>query len=130
MRLEAALPAVPRHGVGGEELMGYPMMYRRVVIRNYLQGGYDGASALDKKEPVGKPQWGRDADPPIVDRQQYAPDYNCTDPASCHAMIAGDLRRLEADQRDERHLAHYADQTGLTPDQVKAVLDLFFGGDF
>jgi hypothetical protein len=41
-------------------------------------------------------------------------------------MLAGDLRRLEADSRDERHLAHYARLAGVTPEQAKAVLDAFF----
>jgi hypothetical protein len=44
-------------------------------------------------------------------------------------MIAGDLRRLEKDQRDEQHLAEYAKRTGLTPEQVKSVLDLLFDLD-
>ena len=39
----------------------------------------------------------------------------------------GDLRRLETDQRDEYHLGLYALHVGITPEQVKQVLDLFFG---
>ena len=40
-------------------------------------------------------------------------------------LVAGDLRRLEVDQRDEYHLNLYAEKVGITPAQVKQVLDLF-----
>ena len=71
--------------------MGYPMTYRRVVMRNgLLEGGY--ANTPDQL-----------------------------------SMLCGDLRRLEIDQRDELHLAYYAQRAGITPEQVKAVLDVFFG---
>jgi hypothetical protein len=42
-------------------------------------------------------------------------------------QLAGDLRRLEADSRDETHLIAYAEHAGITPAQAKAVLDMFFG---
>lgn len=41
--------------------------------------------------------------------------------------LRGDLRRLEKDQRDEIQLRYYADLAGITPEQVKIVLDAFFG---
>jgi len=44
-------------------------------------------------------------------------------------MIRGDLRRLEQDQRDDLHLRKYADRAGITPAQVKVVLDLLFDGE-
>lgn len=44
-------------------------------------------------------------------------------------MLAGDLRRLEANQRDDWHLTLYAERIGITPEQVKAVLDAFFEAD-
>ena len=46
------------------------------------------------------------------------------------AFLRGDLRRLEEDQRDERHLAEYAKRTGVSRRKVKAVLDALFEGDF
>lgn len=46
-----------------------------------------------------------------------------------HGAIAGDLRRLEADQRDPLHLAAYARHAGITVEQAQAVLDAFFEGD-
>lgn len=45
---------------------------------------------------------------------------------SAKAMIAGDLRRLEIDQRDDEHLKFYAATAGVTKEQAKAVLDAFF----
>lgn len=44
-------------------------------------------------------------------------------------LVAGDLRRLEQDQRDPRHLEIYAKRAGVTPEQAKAVLDAFFDED-
>lgn len=41
-----------------------------------------------------------------------------------------DIERLERDQRDEDHLNRYAELAGITPDQVKKVLDLFFESGF
>ena len=45
-------------------------------------------------------------------------------------LAAGDLRRLERDQRDENHLEKYALLAGIAIFQVKVVLDAFFEGDF
>lgn len=47
-----------------------------------------------------------------------------------HKMIAGDLRRMEADQTDEAHLRWYAECAGITPDQAAAVLRAFFHGEW
>ena len=44
-------------------------------------------------------------------------------------QIAGDLRRLEKDQRDDDHIARYAKVSGATPDQVRTILNHFFNGD-
>lgn len=41
-------------------------------------------------------------------------------------MIAGDLRRLEADQLDINHLKRYAYFAGITVDQARLVLTAFF----
>lgn len=64
----------------------------------------------------------------LVKRNGLEGDYGTERPrwGSTPNLIAGDLRRLEADQRDEYHLARYAERAGITPEQVKAVLDLFF----
>jgi hypothetical protein len=40
--------------------------------------------------------------------------------------IRGDMRRLESDSRDEYHLKRYAEAAGITPEQAKKLLDLFF----
>jgi len=76
--------------------MGYPMTYSRFVKRNLLEGDYD-------PEAGQKPL-------------QFDP----------RPILRGDLRRLEQDQRDDRHLAEYAKVAGITPEQAKAVLDHFF----
>jgi len=78
--------------------MGYPMTYKRVVERNTLDGDY---LPLD------------------LDR---APE-----DGAC-GLIAGDLRRLETDQRDDKHIAAYAALSGVDVQRVKAILDLFFEG--
>lgn len=41
--------------------------------------------------------------------------------------IMADLRRLEQDQRDDFHLDRYARLAGVTTEQVKLILDAFFG---
>lgn len=41
-------------------------------------------------------------------------------------LIAGDMRRLELDQRDERHLKQYAAVAGITDHQAYLVLTAFF----
>ena len=43
------------------------------------------------------------------------------------AAIRGDLRRLERDQRDERHVRCYAHTVGITEEQARKFLDVFFG---
>lgn len=44
------------------------------------------------------------------------------------AMLIGDLRRLESDQRDAAHCSAYAKIAGISPDQARSVLDAFFDG--
>jgi hypothetical protein len=84
--------------------MGYPMTYKRVINRNQLMGDY------------GHHPSGTAIEPGTV--------------ASPQMMIGGDMRRLEVDQRDERHVARYAELAGITVEQVKIVLDALFEGDF
>jgi hypothetical protein len=90
--------------------LGYPITYSRVIGRNGLGGDYS-------KHPVygaiSKPTW----DPETTKEEAVA---------GYHALVAGDLRRLEKDQRDEAHLARYAKLAGVTPEQVKLILDAFF----
>jgi hypothetical protein len=83
--------------------MGYPMYWGRLVRRNGLTGGY--------REPGCQPG---------------EPDYWL----GRLRLVAGDMRRVETDQRDERHLAEYARRAGVTTEQARAVLDAFFEGDF
>lgn len=59
----------------------------------------------------------------FVNRNDLTGDY---DSGSAHARIAGDLRRLEADQRDPVHLAGYAKRAGITPEQAPMVLTALF----
>jgi hypothetical protein len=78
--------------------MGYPMSYKRVIHRNDLRGGYDG-------DHRGRPD----------------------EVAQVLTRIAGDLRRMEANTRDARHLDAYARLSGVTPDQARVIFDAFFG---
>ena len=89
--------------------MGYPMTWQRALARNALEGDYDHRV----KKPANWDHWSEEG--------QRA--------WQTQAMIAGDLRRLEADQRDEWHLSLYAKRAGVTPEQAKAVLDAFFASD-
>lgn len=59
----------------------------------------------------------------VVRRNQLAGDY---EPNAPLGLIRGDLRRLEKDQRDEKHLAVYAERARITIAQAKQVLDDFF----
>jgi hypothetical protein len=77
--------------------MGYPMTYSRVMYRNNLTGTYGNGEGI---VPVNNPDG--------------------------LGGIRGDLRRLEENSLDEYNLEYYADQTGLTKDQVKSVLTEFF----
>jgi len=87
------------------------MTYKRVVNRNMLNGGYGHNPESVPTAAYPEPQAQKPQKPEV-------------------ALISGDLRRLEQDQRDDRHLAEYAKRTGLTQAQVLHVLDLLFEGDF
>ena len=67
----------------------------------------------------------------VINRNQLTGDYDSRNQNdlrnNSQKLIAGDLRRLESDCRDIWHLRRYAETTGLTPEQVKKVLDVFFG---
>ncbi len=67
----------------------------------------------------------------IINRNDLGGDYSTsnTSSAGIKPLIAGDLRRLETDQRDERHLRAYAKVTDLSVEDVRSVLNLFFLGD-
>ncbi len=43
-------------------------------------------------------------------------------------LLAGDLRRLEIDSRNDEIIAIYADAAVITPEQARIVLDAFFDG--
>lgn len=82
------------------------MRYARMVGRNGLYGpGYEGTTS----EPMTPAE--------AAVRQ-------------AKSMIRGDMRRMEQDQRDEQHLKAYAEHAGITVEQAKAVLDLFFKSDY
>lgn len=66
----------------------------------------------------------------VVSRNHLRGGYGESPGKTCSpSMIAGDLRRLEQDQRDEFQIKDYAARVGITEAQVKAVLDIFFDGD-
>ena len=67
----------------------------------------------------------------VINRNKLTGDYSSATKVSCpddDGVISGDLRRLEADQRDDIHLLAYARRAGITPTQAKVVLDAFFEG--
>ena len=66
----------------------------------------------------------------VVSRNALHGDYDATkaNAGDVRPMIAGDLRRLELDSRDPRHLESYAMRARCTKEQVKAILDYFFEG--
>ena len=81
--------------------MGYPMTYKRVVERNRLTGdGYNHPGSAAGETPD-----------------------------SLRSILKGDMRRLEQDQRDEAHLKMYASHAGISTEQARTVLDLFFEGN-
>jgi hypothetical protein len=102
--------------------MGYPLTWKRLVHRHRATGGYDGAGEYG--DDIGAPQWAW-MEP---ERFRERPRDPVRPEVTNH--LAGDMRRLEADQRDDRHLAEYAKRAGITPEQARAVLDAFFTGDF
>lgn len=101
--------------------MGYPMSWRRILSRHGVDGGYDGTSGVG--DGVGAPCWQYMEPERFRDRPR--------DPvrAEWKNYLAGDLRRLESDQRDDRHLATYAARAGITPEQARTVLDALFQED-
>lgn len=105
--------------------MGYPMSYRRFLDRARLFGSYQGPTDDEPQAPnsVHVPagyQW----------EDAYWTRWEGFDLGRQMNMFRGDLRRLENDQRDERHLAEYAKRAGVTPEQARAVLDALFEGSF
>jgi hypothetical protein len=84
--------------------MGYPMSYARVVGRNQLGG--EGYNHTDPKTGA----------------------VNVDNGEAVRSMVRGDMRRLEQDTRDERHLQMYAEHAGITIEQAKKLFDKFFEG--
>lgn len=78
--------------------MGYPMTYPRVVMRNGLDGDYANSGVVTGND-------GRDA---------------------ARRMLAGDLRRLELDARDDYHVARFAKLSGVSKPKVRLILDALF----
>jgi hypothetical protein len=76
--------------------VGYPMSWRRLVNRNGLTGDYRD----DDDDPTGA--------------------------RTPRRIIAGDMRRLEHDTMDDRHLRAYALLAGVDVAQVKAIFAVFF----
>jgi hypothetical protein len=99
--------------------VGYPMSYQRVVMRNHLTGGYarDTPDVYEVKQRLVE-NYG--IDPGDLDELVQGA-FN-----QARAMIAGDMRRLEADSVDERHLQVYADEANIVSQQAWKVLSKFF----
>lgn len=102
------------------------MSYRRLIARNGLEGGYDGTCPEDQAD-----RWNH---VPVL---QWGWMYNPVRPRDPNrsqqvglSFLAGDMRRMENDQRDPFQLGKYAERAGVTPDQAKAVLDAFFQDDW
>lgn len=89
--------------------MGGPMRYCRMVGRNRLFG------------PGYETKW------PVKDNEDVTPEQLVQ---NARELIKGDMRRLEKDQRDGQHLKMYAEHAGITVEQARAVLDLFFKQDY
>ena len=66
----------------------------------------------------------------FVERNHLTGDYDSGVEQGSIGGIAGDLRRLEADQVDEEHLAQYAEYARITVPQAWLVLKAFFEGRF
>ena len=67
--------------------------------------------------------------PRVVHRNGIDGDYSKSgydETQSVRTLIAGDMRRLELDQRDPRHLKRYAEYAGITDHQAWLVLTAFF----
>ena len=67
----------------------------------------------------------------LISRNRLGGDYVCCDEkgnANVKGLIAGDMRRLENDQRDLFHLEYYSKLTGISKPKIKKVLDAFFEG--
>ena len=60
----------------------------------------------------------------VIHRNSLLGDYRGD--GTQHGMVAGDLRRLEKDQQDERHVAAYAKLSGVSKPRVRRLLALFF----
>lgn len=79
------------------------MTWCRLVRRNNLRGNYTDPSPYhytDQSTEARMERWRRN--------------------------IACDMRRLERNSRDPRHLDGYARIADVTPDQVRAIFDAFF----
>lgn len=63
--------------------------------------------------------------PRLVGRNRLLGDYGNTETRAA-GLIAGDMRRLEQDSRDDRYGVTLASAAGVTPEQARAVLDAFF----
>lgn len=101
--------------------MGYPMTYQRVIRRNGVVVGDYEESPTDWQPLVNT----NEADDGVVSvsnaRRRRVLAY---ERSAC--MLAGDLRRLERDTRDEgATCAHIAHRTGLDREVVAAVLKEF-----
>lgn len=102
--------------------MGYPMTYSRVLSRSELRGNY--THVRDYGYPAGTPgAINRYWDDPKPD-----PDRPSKDEIRRRlCMIAGDLRRLEADSRDGGYACQrIAAAAGVEIEIVQRVLTAFF----
>jgi len=66
--------------------------------------------------------------PRVVMRNGLQGDYSDSGPGPqfSRTLLAGDMRRLEEDQRDARHIARYAEYAGVSKPKAAKVLEAFF----
>lgn len=62
----------------------------------------------------------------VIARNNLQGDYDPTQKEL--GLIRGDLRRLERDQVDDYHLEAYSKAVGISKEEVKQVLAIFFDG--
>ncbi len=66
----------------------------------------------------------------VIDRNYLNGDYDDDrDSSGKGSILKGDLRRLELDTRDEKHLVRYAELTGISEEKVLQLFDFFFSGN-
>lgn len=106
--------------------MGYPMTWRRVMDRNRVRDGDYGDVPFTCPLVSIQPSWIPEAsEHQLAGLAETFQEENAKQKARVGQLL-GDLRRLERDTLDEKAtVVVIADQTGVDPDDVAAVLRAF-----